>query len=397
MSALMVYFLILVVFFVLYFLIPHKQAWIPFLLLVFALATLAFYCEPNDTDDLFRYFRIIDQMRVGGWDRFQEMIQNNEFDFGALPIAGYYFYLISLLPDNHFLPFFTILISYGCMMLIIYKVAQRYKVDKLFLALALFFVLSTYWFYDIYSGTRNGLSFTIALVCIYYHFVERKNIVFCFIGYIIVCGLHSSGILLIALGAVAYLTFNNKSEFVNLLIIFTLVGASAGITVLSKISDNEFVQTLSGKTENAVDNLGISFQTNFLVNVATYFVAVLIIAYAFAYIKRYITDKGEKRFFRFVEVIVYFSLGSIVSGLIFVRILRWAIPILVSIVYMVGMQIQKDRLDNGFIDLSYDSDTPRAEKIRAMNKGVTSFFLFAYSSVHLWYDFNGSSLIWLHF
>lgn len=98
----MVYFLILVAFFVLYFLIPHKQAWIPFLLLVFALATLAFYCEPNDTDDLFRYFRIIDQMRVGGWDRFQEMIQNNEFDFGALPIAGYYFYLISLLPDNHF-------------------------------------------------------------------------------------------------------------------------------------------------------------------------------------------------------------------------------------------------------------------------------------------------------
>ena len=71
----MVYFLILVAFFVLYFLIPHKQAWIPFLLLVFALATLAFYCEPNDTDDLFRYFRIIDQMRVGGWDRFQEMIQ----------------------------------------------------------------------------------------------------------------------------------------------------------------------------------------------------------------------------------------------------------------------------------------------------------------------------------
>ena len=75
-------------------------------------------------------------MRVGGWDRFQEMIQNNEFDFGALPIAGYYFYLISLLPDNHFLPFFTILISYGCMMLIIYKVAQRYKVDKLNLSLS---------------------------------------------------------------------------------------------------------------------------------------------------------------------------------------------------------------------------------------------------------------------
>lgn len=64
------------------------------------------------------------------------------------------------------------------MMLIIYKVAQRYKVDKLFLALALFFVLSTYWFYDIYSGTRNGLSFTIALVCIYYHLLKEKILFF---------------------------------------------------------------------------------------------------------------------------------------------------------------------------------------------------------------------------
>lgn len=364
---------------------------------VIALAILAYNAEPNSTDDLFRYFRIIDQMRIGGWDRFQQMIDNNEFDFGALPIAGYYFYFISLLPNNYYLPFFTILISYGCMFLVVYKVAQRFKIDKFYLAVAVFFMISTYWFYDVYSGTRNGLAFTITIACVYYHLVEKKNIALCLIGYVIVCGLHSSGILLIGLALIAYVTYNNKSKFINILLIFTLVGASAVLTVLSEISDSEFIQTLSGKTENAVGNLGISFQTNFLVNVATYVVAVLITAYAFTYIRKYITDNGQKRFFRFIEVVLYFALGSVISGLIFVRILRWVVPILTAVVYMVGMQIQKDKLDSKLIDISYESDTPHAEKIRAMNKGVTSFFIFAYSVVHFWYDLTGSSLIWIHF
>lgn len=393
----LIYLAVIMVFFALYFLIPRKQAWIPFALLVIGLAVIAFYAEPNENDDLLRYFKIIDQMRAGGWDRFQRMLDNNEFDFGALPVAGYYFYFISLLPDNHYLPFFTILISYGCNFLVIYKVAQRFKVDKFYLAVAVFFFISTYWFYDTYSGTRNGLAFAIALACIYYHFVERKNIILCLIGYVLVCGLHSSGILLVALAAVAYVTYNNKSKFINVLIIFTLVGASVGISVLSEISDNEFLQTLAGKTENAVDNIGLSLEANFLVNVATYIVAVLVMAYVFTYVKKYVDDKGSKRFFRFAEVLLYFCLGTVVSGLLFLRILRWVIPVMTVVVYMVGMQIQKDRLDNKLIDTSYDSDTPHAEKIRAMNKGVTTFFVFAYSVVHFWYDFNGSSLIWLHF
>lgn len=392
----LIYFAIIAVFFIAFFLLPRKYAWISYIMVVIALAILAFYIEPNQNDDILRYFRMIDAMRAGGWERFQDMIANNEFSFRTEPFAGYYFYLISLLPDNHFLPFFTILISYGCMFLVIYKASNRYEVDKFYLAVAIFFMISTYWFYDVYSGTRNGLAFSIALACIYYHFVERKNIILCILGYVLVCGLHSSGILLIALGFVAYITYNNKSKFVNILIVFMLIGSSAAITVISSISDNEFLQTLSGQTENAVDNLGISFQTNFLVNVATYIVAILITAYTFTYIKKYITDKNQKKFFRFVEVILYFCLGSIFSGLIFVRILRWIIPLLIAVVYMVGMQIQKERIDEKLIDISYDSDTPRSEKIRAMNKGITTFFLFAYSAVHFWYDFYGSSLVWMN-
>lgn len=397
LSALAVYFTIIAVFFVLYFLIPRKQCWITFVLLVVALAALAYYCVPNDTDDLLRYFKIINQMRDGGWDRLQAMLENNEYDFGALPVAGYYFYSISLLPDNHFLSFFTILIAYGCLLSVIYKAAKRYNVDKFYLAIALFFFLSTFWFYDLYSGTRNGLAFSILVACIYQHFVEKKRILLCLAGYLIAAGLHSTGIVIIVLVAFAWLSYKTASKFVNALMIFIIAVGSIAITVLSNLTDNEFVQNIVGKSDKVTATFSVSTQTNFLVNVATYVVSILIFAYCYVYIKKYIEDKGDLRYFRFVEILMYFMLGAIISNLLFHRVARWILPVVIACVYMVGMQMQKDRIDKGLIDTSYDSDTPHAEKIRAMNKGVTTFFIFAYSTVHFWYDFTGSSLIWLHF
>lgn len=387
---------ILGAFFILYFIIPQKQTWISFVFLVVALAVLAYHAEPNPTDDLGRYFKIIDTMRAGGWDRFQQMLDNNEFDFGALPVCGYYFYFISRLPNNYFLPFFTILISYGCNMLLIYKAAKRFKVDKFYLMIALLLMLSTYWFYDIYSGVRNGLAFAVSLICVYYHFVERKNILLCFFGYFLAIGLHSSGIVPVALAVVAWLTYNIASKVINVLLIFAIGGSSALLSFLANVTDNSFIQTLAGKTESASEGMGLNFSTNYLVNVATYIVGVIIIAYCFTYIKKYVTDIGERRFFRYVEVVMFFMAGSIFSVLLFLRIARWILPVLIAVVYMVGMQLQRNRIDSGQINTYYLSNTPHAEKIRASSKGITTFFIVAYCAVHLWYDVAGSSLTWLN-
>ena len=279
---------------------------------------------------------------------------------------------------------------------VIYKVAKRFDVDKFYLAIALFFFISTYWFYDLYSGTRNGLAFAISVACIYYHFVEKKNILLCFVGYVLAIGLHSTGIIIIVLAAFAWLSYKTSSKFVNILMIFVIAAGSVAITVLSNLTDNEFIQNLAGQTENVTDTLNISTQTNFLVNVATYLVSVLIFTYCYTYLKNYVENKGDLRFFRFAEIVLFFMLGTIVSNMLFHRVARWILPVMIACVYMVGMQIQKNRIDGKLINLYYDSDTPKAEKIRAMNKGITSFFLFAYSAVHFWYDFTGSSLIWLN-
>ncbi|UKI22530.1 MAG: hypothetical protein L6V88_09435 [Anaerotruncus sp.] len=107
------------------------------------------------------------------------MLENNYFDFGSFPVCGYYFYFISILKNPHFLPFFTILICYGCIILVIQKASVKFKVDKFYTMLALIFAISTYWYYDVCSGTRNGIAFTVTVACAYYHLVERKKI-YCF-------------------------------------------------------------------------------------------------------------------------------------------------------------------------------------------------------------------------
>ena len=91
-----------------------------------------------------------------------------------------------------------------------------------------------------------------------------------------------------------------------------------------------------------------------------------------------------------------FMLGTLLTSLLFLRLARGGLPIVAAVVYMVGMQLQKSRLDAGLIDISYDSKSPGMEKIRAMNKGIFSFFVFVYSVIHFVYDITGSSLIWLN-
>lgn len=392
----LVYFAIVAGFFLLFFLIPRKYSWAPMLLFVIALAIFAYHIVPNENDDIGRYFRIIDALRADGYDRLQEMIRNNEFDFASQPVAGYYYYFISRFPDNHYLPFFTILIAYGLMMLVIYKTANRFNADKFYMAVALFFMISTYWFYDLYSGTRNGLVFAVVLACAYYHLAEKKRIILCFAGYALACGLHSAGIVLVVLVLIAWATYRVGSKYVNVALIFSIIIGSVGITVLSNILDNDFINNLAGKAEGAVSTLGISTQTTFFVNLAVYIVSVLIYAYCAVYIKKYADDKDGARFFRLAEVVLFFLLGVIISNMLFHRIVRWVLPVLTACVYMAGMQLQKDRLDKGLLSVAYDSDTPRAEKIRAMNKGATTFFVFGFSAVHFWYDFTGSSLAWLN-
>lgn len=132
-----VYIMIVVIFFALYFIVPQKHSAIPCVLFVLAMAVMSYFVQPGETDDLARYFYIISQIEKAGYEGFRQMLESNYFDFGSFPVCGYYFYFISILKNPHFLPFFTILICYGCIILVIQKASVKFKVDKFYTMLAL--------------------------------------------------------------------------------------------------------------------------------------------------------------------------------------------------------------------------------------------------------------------
>lgn len=390
-----IFLLITLAFCVIYFLLPRKLEWIAFVLLTVGLSVLAYYCVPAASDDLSRYYHIIDQLRTQDFAFLREQIRAGVNDWDALPMAGYYFYFISRLPSNNYLPAITMFVVYGVMYLMLYRCAHFYKVNKFNLFLGAIFILTTYWYYDTCSGIRNGLAFAIVLLGIYLYFVEKKSILFFIFFSVIACLLHTAAILPVVLAVIVIFTGRLDSKYINILVFFGLSVGGALMTYLSNVSDNELIQLIADKTESALD-VTVSLQTNYLVNVAVFILSIIIMYYCSYYVRNF--DSNNRLFFlvKFASVMLMFMLGSITSSLLFLRFARWLIPPIIGVVLMVGLQLQKGRLE-GNLDLSIYSDISKQERLRVNSRFTFLAAICICLVVHYWYDLNGSSLIWLHF
>lgn len=391
-----VYLIIVLAFCALYPLIPRKHIKWLFLALVLALSVMAFNMVPYKTDDVANYFRQIDQLRDGGWNALQEKIDNNENNWGSLPVCGYYFYFISLFPDNGMLPAITIFLACGGMFLVLWRAANKFNVGKWYLFLSSLFILSTYWFYDICSGIRNGLAFTLFCVFIYFDVVEKKFRPACWIGYLLMLGLHSSAILMLTIRMALLLSRKGKGKIMSVLMFFAMLVGGAVIPKLGDITGIEYLQLISQKAERAADTTGVGSQTNYFVNISIFIVACILVIYCL-----YVLDKNHKyddfkEYEKFVQLVLSFMIGAFFFGLIFMRFARWVIPAVTSVVFMVGMQANTDIKKEMYSNKKQKS-VIKSGMLMSSNELLINVCFIAYTCVHLWYACTGSSLIWLHF
>ncbi|MGN0527795.1 MAG: EpsG family protein [Eubacterium sp.] len=396
LSAIECFIAIIAVFVFLYWITPKKLSWLPFLVTTVLFAVLAFNVTPNETDDLSRYFHTIEQLKENDYDFFLDRIEEDFMDWKTYRVCAYYFYFISKLSSVHYLPAITIFLVYGLGFLVIYKASVRFNVCKLYLFIGSMFFISTYWYYDTCSGIRNGLAFAIVTACAYYHLVERKNISLCIVGYILACFLHSGGIIMVSLVVLTAITLNNSGKFMNFLLIFGLSAGGALLEFLSTKTDNSFIQSIAGKAETNGAEGQLYTQTLYIVNISIFAVVAIILFYVSIYIVHGEYSKDLKRFYKFSSIISYFLVGCLLSELVFMRITRWVLPVIGAVIYMVGMQIQKNQIDDkGISYLTYF--TPTNQSLRIKIRPVVHIMFTAYTLVHLWYLINGSSLCWIHF
>lgn len=392
-----VWLIIFIVFCALYYIVPRRYVGWLFFATTAALAIMAFNCVPNETDDLSNYFWQLDTLRKGDWHTFQTMLKDNNNNWGSLPVCGYYFYFISMLGNNGFLPGVTIFVAYGSMFLVMYKASVRFNVSKWYLFLGCAFLIVTYWFYDICSGIRNGLAFTVFVACAYYDIVEKRHRVLCYIGYALCMGLHSSVIILIALRFVLAATKKYGSKLISWIMPLTITFGGNILQWLGTVSNNKYLSLLSEKADNNVGRAMDLGKTYIWVNTAVLLVVILLSIYLFKYIKE--SEKYEEisDFGKFYTFLLFFTVGSFVSQLIYIRIIRWIIPIMGALFFMIGMQACSEAQDETRNIQNVKSVIRNQNGVLALNETIITVLFIGFTAVHLWYTCTGSSLIWLHF
>lgn len=393
----LVYLAIVAAFCVIYPFVPRKYIKWLFLALVLALSVMAFFVVPEETDDLSNYFWQVANLRKGGFSLLRQMIEDGSEDWDSLPVCGLYFYLISRFPDNGMLPAVTIFLAYGSIFWVLWRAAKRYEVNKWYLFLASVFLLSTYWFYDICSGIRNGLTFTLFCFFAYVELVEKKWRPACWVGYVAMCLMHSSGILMMMVRLALLVSGRKESKLTSVLIFFVMIVGGAIMPHLGEITGTEYFQLISQKAERAASTSGFANGTQYLVNVSVFVVAVCVFYYAVYVIKKQ-TEKYESfsDYINFVQLIVFFMLGSITFVLTFIRFARWVIPAVISVVFMVGMQANSDSKAQ-LVTEKKSKSIIKSGMTLSSNELVINFCMVAYTAVHMWYACNGTSLIWLKF
>lgn len=393
----LVYLAIVAAFCVIYPFVPRKYIKWLFLALVLALSVMAFFAVPEKTDDLSNYFWRIEDLRKGGFSLLRQMIEDGSENWDSLPVCGLYFYLISRFPDNGMLPAVTIFLAYGSIFWVLWRAAKRYEVNKWYLFLASVFLLSTYWFYDICSGIRNGLTFTLFCFFAYVELVEKKWRPACWVGYVAMCLMHSSGILMMMVRLALLVSGRKGSKLTSVLIFFVMIVGGAIMPHLGEITGIEYFQLISQKAERAASTSGFANGTQYLVNVSVFVVAVCVFYYAVYVIKKQ-TEKYESfsDYINFVQLIVFFMLGSITFILTFIRFARWVIPAVISVVFMVGMQANSDSKAQ-LVTEKKSKSIIKSGMTLSSNELVINFCMVAYTAVHMWYACNGTSLIWLKF
>lgn len=396
LTAIECFIAIVFIFAVLYWIIPKKYVWLVFSVATLLFAVLAYNMTPYETDDLSRYFVHLDNLRKGGIDELHHYFEEDYNHWKTYRMCGYYFYFISRFPDNRYMAAVTIFIVYGLMFLVLYKASVRFNVGKLYLFIGTMFFLSTYWYYDTASGIRNGLTFAVIFACAYYHLVERKYIPLCYLGYVLACLTHSAGIILVALVVLTEITLNNSGKFLNFTLVFGLAAGGALLEFLSTKTDNDFIQSIAGKAEDNTAGGVLYTDTGYLVNISVFLVVAFLLFYVSIYILNCDYTKELKRIYKYSSIIIYFMIGCLFSELIFLRIARWILPMVGALFYMIGMQIQSDKIKKNGLSY-YNYYAPPNEALRIKTKPIFNALFIGYTAVHFWYLCAGSSLNWMHF
>ena len=294
--------------------------------IILPLMVIAFLIEPQETNDLYRHFAGIDRFREYG--RFDI---NNEYD--NIMGAKILFYLVSLLPSNHFLPVIGICITYGILFYIINDFSKMKIVYTRTVAIAIFLGISICDFYSTISGVRNTMAFAFLALSLYKDLIKKEKGIKIILPYVLAVSIHPSSWIVIVARLILKFSKNGKLKYV---LLFWGVTVGYIIKLLFNISPYIALKLQMYVTEE--DTV-----TDFRI----FFVKILFIGFTYlltVLIKKY-KDVDYLKYLNFLQLYICLMIGSIfVSTIMFGRLYFLPGFLLIPLIYLAEKNLSiKDR------------------------------------------------------
>lgn len=296
------------------------------LVVIIGLTTLAFFFQAKAGDDLNIAFTHLEGLKKNGWEYYSQIASKTSY-FNMLPTLKIYFYVISRLPSQHFLPAISIFLIYYCAFWIIIKITNKYKLNATMSVALIFILLITLDYYGLVSGIRNALAYAICAVFLYKDLIENENKMICWFVYFSMLGLHSSVIFIIILRVLVFLPKRIMSFVVVGFFIMWMSFANNIFGLLSNVNIPVF-QTLAWKLEIYSELGGVEqnlkagiYYTRLMISRGIFSIVILMtIVYRVKTLK-YKLDNMEYLFIYIVSLMF----GSFNSFNIFLRLSNMAI------------------------------------------------------------------------
>ena len=175
-----------------------------------------------------------------------------------------------------------------------------------------------------------------------------------------------------------------------------MMASGAIIEYLGEVTDSDFIKSIAVRAESQTQDYIVSGNTGFYVNVSVLIVIVLLLLYFGNYISKYSLSRESKMLYKFMVIVIFFSIGAMFSELVFVRFARWIFPLIGALIFMIGTKAQKDVEERRITEEMQNGMFAQRSLFLKLRPVVYCLFV-VYTAVSFWYSLNGSSLIWLHF
>ena len=225
-----------------------------FLAVIFVVFSLVFKPESFIRWDLIEHFKLVDEMRYGGWD-----YAIKESQYSDLFVYNFFAYLISLLPTNfkNLLTVIPLIIDFAIVGYICKKMFNTHLPDTSGKArvLAIMMWLFTFSVKLAISGIRCSLAVSIAVLAVYLEMIQKKKRIFSIFLYIASIFIHNFAIVIILVRLLTMLKKPILIMLLSLTISFTLEPFAR--FVVSHV-DNEYISFSFIRILETVDEMGFA-------------------------------------------------------------------------------------------------------------------------------------------